>query len=304
MSEIIYGLSHIENNEKVYFYIGHTNRPPEKRMNEHRYLTGKPNTVAGQYLRYDYTRALDALGILWNMDVLSSVPEGIYLGDYEFEYIIKYLIAGHPLQNQKHGDKLNIAGDEELKSMISSGVRTALDVKKFREKKEAETLANKLARQLKQAAKVKTAADKIEAYKAYVDELTEKQRIREEERIERDRLINIRNNIILTKRVQDEKIRQEKEIIREAELKKLRVIQENAWLAEEKKNAQLMESLRRQQMQIQAIPKIVEVVPVVPVIPELAWDDVFKEEPLEAIEVIAAKKSNPSTWLLSKVEKI
>jgi hypothetical protein len=298
MSEIIYGLSHIENNEKVYFYIGHTNRPSAKRLYEHRNLTGRPGNKAGQYLRYDYSRALDALGISWDMDILSTVPDGIYLGDYEFEYIIKYLIAGHPLQNQKHGDKLNIAGDEELKSMISCGVRTAADVKKFREKKEAETEANKIARQLKQAAKLKEEADKLEAKRIYDAKLTERQRIREAERIENTRLQNIQNSIILAKRLQDEKIKKEREIARDIELKKWRAIQEKAWAAQQVAKLEELQKFVPKPVVSVEIPKSA------PIIAEMEWDDFFIEEKQETIKIISAKKSTPSKWLLDHVKRL
>ena len=118
MINTIYALVEIESRTK--FYIGFTSRDPVERFKEHKY--GAKTCGPKSEDKYKYASALDALGIEWTLEVITTadITDEYSENDTEDYYI--NLFRREPLQNMRAGmqqawmgnDYLNI--DEFLKA--------------------------------------------------------------------------------------------------------------------------------------------------------------------------------------------
>jgi hypothetical protein len=128
MSDSIYALYHYLNgkDEKIYFYVGHTNNPT-RRFDEHRRAA---NSETKKEDVYQYIRN-KVLCQIFEMEVLcdckAEEPD-----DYEDFYVIKLIRDGHELQNMKHGDAKSYALTNEINSLSKNNI-TIENVRQLRE---------------------------------------------------------------------------------------------------------------------------------------------------------------------------
>lgn len=179
----IYGFVYTDETGLHCFYIGRTGNM-RQREQAHRRFVKNPNAQDAHLLKYEECRDLEARGITWSMVELAEVGIGEYEVDSERAMVIEMVLSGHKLANLKHGDITKPdAAVTELEDMISKGVRTTADVKKYREDKEK---ASK-ERQVEKAEKLAQAIEQMDEIRRVEQELreaqTEKERLRHLARI-------------------------------------------------------------------------------------------------------------------------
>jgi hypothetical protein len=85
--DVIYGLYTNINNEKKYFYVGHSN-DIERRLKEHKGDAKKEKYCKGQFM----ARLIEN-NIEWNYDILKEIPAGCICKDYEDWYVVEIIRA-------------------------------------------------------------------------------------------------------------------------------------------------------------------------------------------------------------------
>lgn len=131
----IYGLQFMAGNEPVIFYVGHTN-DLDRRSQEHQTNSQNPNHAEYNTEKYRWCRSLREQGLQFEL-----VPLQLFVSadeDSEYEWILKQarqnisagisFYDGSPLCNMKGGDFI-------WEMMADRNIRTAKDIKVFRQKK-------------------------------------------------------------------------------------------------------------------------------------------------------------------------
>lgn len=124
----IYILYWMDAGHKNVFYVGRTNNP-KNRLSGHRSASKK-----GHEAKYQFIRALESVDISWKMEVIKTSEENIMNYAWEREYVIKYILDGHSLTNEKHGDLDSVKTYYEK----NSNIRTHVEIEKDWEQKEEE----------------------------------------------------------------------------------------------------------------------------------------------------------------------
>ena len=139
MKQYIYSLYHYLNqsDEKIYFYVGHTN-DLERRFKEHHYNSDAKTEDVYQYIR------TQVLCEIFEMDCLAEVTDQDE--PYEEFWVIEMIRAGYPLQNMKHGDAKMMALSGEANTLNKNKVviNSAHDLRVYREGEKARLLREKI----------------------------------------------------------------------------------------------------------------------------------------------------------------
>jgi hypothetical protein len=133
--EFIYALTHWLNGEKIYFYVGRTERELGIRFKEHQYDAQHKHTDV-----YTYIREF-VLCQIFEEEVLCYCRDD-EPDDCEFFWVVQLIRAGYKLQNEKHGDAKRIAA--ETCANTSYPIHKISDVKKYKEYVKSEALRAKI----------------------------------------------------------------------------------------------------------------------------------------------------------------
>jgi hypothetical protein len=231
--ENIYTLYFGDNECKAVFYVGHTG-DPKRRLSDH-----KRDSKTGTEDKYRYIQQeLVPAGIDWGMEVIKEIPAGEYPDDYERHYVIKYILAGHPIQNMKHGD---LSKKQELAEQLADDrVRTVEEVRADRVRRASIIAAKNLERAAKFRMKVEAedrAKQERAAWESKIEHIRQKQI--EFEKGHEMRQQEIRAYKLVKEREAAEKLALKKilEDKRNMELAELRKEQERKWREDNDRNS-------------------------------------------------------------------
>lgn len=133
--EFVYALVHYLNGQKIYFYVGRSERDPGIRFKEHQYDANHKHTDVYTYIRQH------VLCQIFEEEILCYVDED-EPDDCEFFWVVKLIREGHKLQNEKHGDAKRVAAEKCANT--SYAIHKINDVKKYKEYVKSEELRAKI----------------------------------------------------------------------------------------------------------------------------------------------------------------
>jgi hypothetical protein len=130
--EYIYALYHYVNGDKVYFYVGRSEREQGIRFKEHRRAANSKEARFDTDV-YNYIRE-KVLCTIFDEEVL-CVCEDENPNDYEDYYVIKLIRAGHKLMNMKAGDAKKLAELGEI-AATDEVIRSVGELRAYRKRQQ------------------------------------------------------------------------------------------------------------------------------------------------------------------------
>jgi hypothetical protein len=140
--QFIYSLYHEYNGTQIYFYVGRSSRELGIRYAEHQYAAKSKakqfDTDVYNYIRANVTHSGEKYEFTEKVLCWCDPKDDGNPNDYEDYWVIKMIMDGHPLQNEKHGDERRTALLKEAHDIKDSEI-TLNSVKKLREYRERAT---------------------------------------------------------------------------------------------------------------------------------------------------------------------